>query len=116
MSNDDNVITSCRPEPFDITNIKSLDEMKKEFGEQLESYMYTCIVEFLESLTNNSIAVYDLEKINQQLLTKLMFALCPTDHQLDDSYKQKFKEAILNNLDKDTDTIRKILRGIWDEQ
>ncbi len=57
----------------------------------------------------------DLKRKSDLLLLKLMFATSPTDHLLDDAYKEKFKQAILNNLDKTTTEIKKILKDIWED-
>lgn len=74
---------------------------------EMHKYKNRC---FKKQRINNKLA-----KQNKLLLTKLMFALSPTDHPLDDEYCNKFTQAILSNLDLTTSDIKKILKGIWEE-
>lgn len=54
------------------------------------------------------------EQCRDAYLEKLMFALRPTDHMLDDVTKAKFKEIISENLDLETAKIREKLKIWWE--
>lgn len=50
------------PEKFNINNIKTLEEMKAEFGTDYDKYMYDMNLEFLKGLTVMDIKNYDLQQ------------------------------------------------------
>lgn len=60
-----------RPEPLDINNIKTFEEMKEEFKENYDKYMYDMNIEFLKGLNQKDIVIYDLQQENKQNQNKL---------------------------------------------
>ncbi len=57
----------------------------------------------------------ELKDNNNKLIEKLMIELSPTNHDLDLTYQSKFKEIILNNLDKSNTEIRNLLKKCWED-
>ena len=49
----------------------------------------------------------------EKLEEKLMYALSPTKHELAENTKKLFKNIIFQNLDEDTETIKKELKKYW---
>jgi hypothetical protein len=49
----------------------------------------------------------------EKLEEKLMYALSPTKHELAENTKKSFKNIIFQNLDEDTETIKKELKKCW---
>lgn len=62
------------------------------------------------------IALNLLEKKDEwinKLETKLMYALTPTKHELAKRTQEEFKRVIRENIDEDTDTIKRKLKEEW---
>mgnify|MGYP001091151935 CR=1 FL=1 len=54
------------------------------------------------------------EKTNDKYLQKLVYALSPTNHLLDNYYNRSFKKIIAENIDLETDKIKKMLKDCWE--
>lgn len=88
----------------------TIDESNMLFDEDIN---VKCGKETIKQIT----AVLNLlekkdEWINK-LETKLMYALTPTKHELAKRTQEEFKRVIRENIDEDTDTIKRKLKEEW---
>ena len=84
---------------------------EEEAIEYLKNYKYYNEVKEAIEIVLNLLEKKD-EWINK-LETKLMYALTPTKHELAKRTQEEFKRVIRENIDEDTDTIKKKLKEEW---
>lgn len=68
------------------------------------------IQRYINQLENK---VKELEATKDKYLQKLIYALTPTTHVLDDYYNNTFKQIIADNIDLETCKIKRKLKEFW---
>lgn len=91
---------------------KDNDGIKKDLCEECFKKVYEVIE------TNSQKELYrtlleESEELNDKYLQKLVYALSPTTHPLDDRYNSAFKNIIADNIDLETCKIRRKLKECW---
>lgn len=100
---------------MDDEDIKVLKEMIENNKKYFEHKPFNKDDEDIQNiLKRQNSAVENLLNRYQQYEEKLMFALSPTNHELALETQRNFKKIIMQNIDKDTYTIRKELKKYWD--
>lgn len=104
---------------------KETGKISKEMADENSNDLLNCwdvlesreAIETVLNLINNQQKKLEKEEeYIQQLEQKLMFALAPTEHEIDIQNQKKFKEIIRSNMDKDTYTIKDKLKKYWEEE
>lgn len=99
-------------------DIKVLEELKISLSKNLERLndrdISTTMFNIFSLRKQQAQAIENLLNRYQQYEQKLMFALSPTNHELALETQRNFKKIIMQNIDKDTYTIRKELKKYWD--
>ena len=57
--------------------------------------------------------IEELEQLNNKYLQKMVYALTPTTHALDNNYNNAFKKIIAENIDLETCKIKRKLKECW---
>lgn len=98
-------------------DIEILEEQLKQYKRHLENYEKDdCLTSVYYGLKKYAEALEHLIKAYKQIEEKLMYALNPINGELSIKSKENFKKIILENINKDTYTIRKELKKYWNDE
>ncbi len=97
----------------------NLDDIAKEYTKALLKEKDMVVAQYIikkqqEKIEQLEAEKQELEKTNDKYLQKLVYALSPTDHLLDNCYNRSFKKIIAENIDLEICKIKKILKDCWE--